>query len=66
MIGNAINCVMDSVESLIAFYQDFMESSKIVYFFKYYLQPGQKPGTIALLGCGFVGLWGYGRMRMKK
>jgi hypothetical protein len=43
-----------------------MSSSKIVDFFKFYLPLDQNPGTIALLGCGLAGLWGYGRKRIKK
>ena len=66
VIDDAINYCEENVESLSAYYHDFMASSKIVYFFKYYLPPDHRPGTIVLLGCGFVGLWGYGRKRMKK
>ena len=66
VVDDAINYCGKSVESLIAFYQDFTESSKIVYFFKSYLPPDQNPGTIALLGCGLVGLWGYGRVRRSR
>ena len=43
-----------------------MASSKIVYFFNYYLPPDRKPGAIMLLGFGLVGLAAYGRRRLKK
>ena len=66
VMDDAIDYCGKAVEGSVVFYQDFMASSKIVYFFKYYLPPGQNPGTIVLLGCGFVGLWGFGRKRMKK
>ncbi len=62
---NAMDDAIDQcgkvIESLRDGYHDFMASSRIVYFFKNLLPPDQKPGTIALLGCGLVGLWGYGR-----
>jgi hypothetical protein len=68
LIDDAIDYCVKNVESLSAYYHDFMSSSKIVYFIKYYLPPDQRPGTIVLLGCGFVfvGVWGYGWKRMKK
>jgi len=66
VIDDAINYCGKAVESLIAFYQTLTESSKNMYFFKYYIPPDdQKPGTIMLLGCCFVGLW-YDKNRMKK
>jgi hypothetical protein len=66
VMDDAINYCGNAVEILIASYQTLTESSKIVYFFKYYIPPDhQNPGTIMLLGCCFVGLW-YGRKRMKK
>lgn len=65
-VGDAIDYCKNADGSLIAFYHDFMSSNKIVGFFKFYLPLDQKPGTIALLGCGLAGLWGYGRKRMKK
>ena len=66
VIYDAINYCGKAVEIAIAFYQDFMASNKIVYLFKYYLPPDQNHGTIVLLGCGFLGLWGYSMKRMKK
>jgi len=66
VIDGTINYCKIIVESLSACYHDFMASSKIVSFFKYYLPYDQNPGTMVLLGFGFVGLWGYGRKSMKK
>lgn len=50
-------------ESLGSGYHDFMASSRVVSFFESSLPPGQKPGTIVLMGCGLAGLWMYGRGR---
>ena len=64
-LGNVMDDAIDQcgtvIESVSDGYRDFMASSRIVHFFKSLLPPDQKPGTIALLGCGLVGLWGYGR-----
>jgi hypothetical protein len=64
-LGNVMDDAIDQcgivIESIRDGYRDFMASSRIVYFFKSLLPPDQKPGTIALLGCGLVGLCGYGR-----
>jgi hypothetical protein len=61
VMDDAIDQCGQVIESLGDGYHDFMASSRIVYFFKSLLPPDQKPGTIVLLGCGLVGLWGYGR-----
>lgn len=66
VIDGAIIFCGKAIESIGASYHDFMKSSTIMNFFKYYLPRDQNPGTIALLCCGFVGLWGYGRKRKKK
>lgn len=66
VVDGAFNYGGKAVESLIDFYRNIIESSKIAYFFNNYLPPDLKPGTIVLLGCGVMGLWGYGRRRMKK
>jgi hypothetical protein len=62
-MDDAINCAGTVIEHLSAIYHDFVASSRIVYFFEHTLLPGQKPGTIVLLGCGLAGVWGYGRIR---
>jgi len=66
VVDDAIIYCGNASECLVAIYQDFMTSSKIVSFFKYYLPPDRKPGAILLLGCGLVGLAAYGRRRLKK
>lgn len=59
--GDAIDQCGEVIESLGDGYHDFMASNRIFYFFKNLLPPDQKPGTILLLGCGLMGVWGYGR-----
>ena len=66
VIDDAINYCGKAVERPTAFYQDFVASNKIVYFFNYYIPADQKPGMIMPPGCCFVGLWGYVSKRMKK
>ena len=66
VVDGAFNYGGKAVETLIAFYQNITESSRIVYFFNNYLPPDLNPGTIVFLGFGVMGLWGYGRRRMKK
>ena len=70
MLVNVVDGAFDyggkAVESLIDFYHNVLESSKFVYVFNNYLPPDLIPGTIVLLGCGVIGLWGYGRRLMKK
>ena len=66
VVDDAIIYCGNAAESLVAIYQDCMTSSKIAYFFNYYLPPDRKPGAIMLLGCGLVGLATYGRRRLKK
>jgi len=66
VVDDAIIYSGNAAASLVAIYQDFMDSSKIVYFFNCYLPSDRKPGVIMLLGFGLVGLAGYGRRRLKK
>lgn len=53
-----------AAENLVAGYQDFMKSNRIVYFFKSSLPPYVPPFTVPLLGSGLVGLLGYGTWRL--
>jgi hypothetical protein len=66
MLEDAIDHIGKNIENLIAYYHDFMASSKIVYFFKSYFPHDLNPGTTVLLFFGFAGLWGYGRKWTKK
>ena len=66
VVDDAINYCGKAIGSLVAIYQDFMASSKIVYFFKSSLPLELKPGTTILLVCGLVGLWGCGRWRRSR
>ena len=66
IVDDAIMHCGNAAASLVAIYQDFMASSKIVYLFNDYLPPDRMPGAIMLLGFGLVGLAAYGRRRLKK
>jgi len=66
VVDDAIIYCGNAADSLVAIYQDFMASSRIVYLFNSYFPTDRKPGEIMLLGCGFVGLAAYGRRRIKK
>ena len=67
VVSDVIDFCVKSVECLIANYQDFMESNKIVFFIKSSLLPDLPPSTIPLLlGGGLLGLLGYGTWRLIK
>lgn len=66
VLEDATEHIGNNIESLIAYYHDFIASSKIVYFFKSYFPHDLNPGTTVLLFFGFAGLWGYGRTWTKK
>lgn len=53
-----------AAENLVAGYQDFLKSNRIVYFFKSSLPPYLPPFTLPLLGSGLIGLLGYGTWRL--
>jgi hypothetical protein len=53
-----------AAETLVAGYQDFMKSNKIVFFFKSSLPPYLPSFTLPLLGSGLIGLLGYSAWRL--
>jgi len=66
VIDDAIVFCKETVDSLVAIYQDFMKSNRIVYFFKSSLPPELPLSTIPLLGSGLVGLLCYRAWRLMK
>jgi len=66
IVDGAMNYCGNTAESLVGMYQDFMASSRTVYFFNHCLPSDQNPGRALLLGLGLVGLAGFGRRRLKK
>ena len=65
-VDDAVDFCREAVESIISYYENFMETSEIVSFFKYHLPPDQNPGTVVLVGCGLVGLVGFGWRKRRK
>jgi len=66
VVADALIFCGEAVNSLVAIYRDFMESNKILYFFKSSLPPELPPSTIPLLGSGLVGLICYRTWRLMK